>query len=110
MSKAIDRLRKRGRWPVKLAEDTVYIRAMVKGEQREAREVSDDELRGYFIFGTILLEDDGAPSYPRVAGESPDDFAKRIDAEMADVPEDHKMALLTALAKASSVPENLAKN
>ncbi len=110
MSKLIERIQKRKKWPVKLGEDTIYIRALVKREQREAQEVSDPILRGYFIFGCILLEDDGSMTFTRAAGESPTDFAARVGEVMDSVPEDSQAAIANALTKAQTVPESLAKN
>jgi hypothetical protein len=110
-SRTIDKIRKRSKWPVKLDDETtVYIRTMVKGEQRASKEITDDELRGYFIFGVILLEDDGTPSFTRNDGETVAEFAARVAAEMDDVPQDHQMKILDALTKASNVPESIPKN
>jgi len=109
-SKVITRIQKRNKWPVTLGDDTIFIRAMTKGDQRAAREIEDLELRGYFVFGCVLLEDDGSLAFPREPGEAAADFAKRVDAAMQEVPEDFKAAILNALNKIHSAPETLPKN
>ena len=110
-SRTIDKIRKRSKWPVKLDDETtVYIRTMVKGERRESRTIEDLELRGYFVFGKVLLEEDGTLSFPQNEGESAEDFAKRVEAEMSDVPDDHQAMILSELNRASAPPENLPKN
>lgn len=122
MSKVISRIQKRNKWPVKLGDETIFIRAMTKREQREAREIAAPdgatqieksaamELRGYFVFGCIILEDDGAPSFQRAEGESSCEFAARIDLKMEDVPEDFKAAILDELNRIQTAPGTLPKN
>jgi len=111
MSKTLNAIRKRQKWPVKVGDDTVYVRALTKGEQRQSREIEDMEQRAAFIFGIALIEDDGSPSFPRNDGESAGDFAKRVDAELDDVPEDAKAEILKQLAKVHSADvEKIAKN
>lgn len=122
MSKVITRIQKRNKWPVKLGDETIFIRAMTKREQREAREIAAAEsatqaeknaameLRGYFVFGCIILEDDGSLSFPRAEGESCHEFAKRVDREMEEVPEDFKATILDELNRIQTAPGTLPKN
>lgn len=133
MSSVMKALNKRRRWPVDLGDgDKVFIRAMIKREQRESREMVVDatqlekmspeertkaeadmnELRGYFIFGTIILGEGDSMQFPRNEGEGAIDFAKRVESLMVDVPEDNKLLILQAYTKAHSTPsvEGLAKN
>lgn len=111
MSKTLNAIRKRQKWPVKVGEDTIYVRAMTKGEQRQSREIEDMEQRAAFIFGVALLEDDGSPLFQMNDGESAINFAKRVDAELDNVPEDTKAEILKQLAKVHSADvDKIAKN
>ena len=109
-SRTIDKIRKREKWPVKFGDDTVYVRDMLNSEKRAARSIDDAELRGYFMIGMMLLEEDGSRSYVRADGETPVDFATRVMNDMDDVPEAFQLSILETLAKTSAIPESLPKN
>ncbi len=111
MSKALNGIFKRRRWPIKLdAETTIFIRSMTNREIEEYAAIEDRNLSVGYMLGTVLVDDAGAELHPRLPEESAKDFAARVTEATQDMPNDTKMDVARTLAKVHTVPDTLAKN
>ena len=119
MSVVLNMLAKRRKYPVDLSTvdqecvGKVFVRALTKREQRELRGITAQdgedeqrtaELKDYFVYGCILLDENGTQAIARDENQSPREFAVKAEAEMADVPEDNKMLVLKAFKAVNEFP------
>ena len=103
MSTTIDRLRKRLKWPVKLGEETVYLRGATQGEIAESDPLDGVE-KTWFLFGVALLDEDGTQAIAR-DGASPEVFAQRVKETLSDVTLDQLKLVSEALNKICTAPD-----
>lgn len=98
MSGALSKLRKNRGTEVDIDGDKFQLRNMMIGELRRV-DALPVELKPGFIVGCKLCTDGGdAPELPQGEGESDEEWAKRVMAEIADV----STAKITAIVSWSS--------
>lgn len=107
-----DKLKKRRAYPVKGLEDT-FVRLFTQGEKPRFEKLAGDP-KGWFMFGTLLVNADGTQCCPQSEGEDDTAFSARVESAMADVDDGVLMlirdAILT-LQKGEAVPiEDIVKN
>lgn len=79
MASAIDKVRKRLKYPVDLDGDTVYVRALRGSEFRTAhQELANNDAGFGYAIGCGLLNDDGSQAFSVQPGESPEAFGNRV--------------------------------
>lgn len=133
---ALDKLKKRRKFPVTIGDETVFISAMSKSDikrladvnsvptltkgpdesdeafaERVAAEEKNHASPDEFILGLVLLDDAGNPAFTPNEGESDRDFAERVAAETVDVPHITKKEIYAAVRRVSGyIVEELEKN
>lgn len=107
-----DKLKKRRAYPVKGLEDT-FVRLFTQGEKPRFNALTGDT-KGWFMFGTVLVNADGTQVCPQTEGESDTDFAARVETAMADVDDGVLFLIRDAIEtmqKGEAVPvEDIVKN
>jgi len=79
MASAIDKVRKRLKYPVDLDGDTVYVRALRGSEFRTAhQELANNDAGFGYAIGCGLLNDDGSQAFSVQPGESAEAFGNRV--------------------------------
>lgn len=107
-----DKLKKRNCYAVE-GLDGVFIRLLRQGEKKTFGELTGDA-KGWFFFGTVLVESNGDQSCPRNEGESTEAFIARVAEAMDDVDDGVLLLVRQAyekLMRGEQVPlETIAKN
>lgn len=107
-----DKLKKRRAYPVDGVDDT-YVRLLTQDEKPRLSKLDGDP-KGYFLFGKIIVHQDGSQVCPQHEGESDEDFSNRVAVEMADVDDGVLMLVRDAFKKLQAgerIPvDDIAKN
>jgi hypothetical protein len=98
LSSVVDRIRRRRKYPVKLGDDTVFVRSMTIAENKAVEPFSAEiESLGYAI-GVCLLNDDGSQVFAIGKDETANAFGARVLAEL-DIPDDARNIITEAIMK-----------
>lgn len=101
MADARDVIRKRSFYPVPFNGDTIHVRAMRESELKVLSEFYDAPESFGFAIGKSLLNEDGTNCYTEEESESPQEFGKRVLADL-DLQSDIKSRLMAVIQKVSS--------
>ncbi len=105
MSDMLGKLKKRRCYPVDLGDgDQVHCRAMTIGELKDVDPLAKD-LKTPFIMGRGIVNSDGSEQFPRKPDETPEQYANRMQTELADVSTETIAAISAAIGKIGKVPE-----
>lgn len=100
----IERLRKRRKYPVTIAREEIWIRAMTQDEFKRAMALQGDEESYGMAIGFGLLDEDGeSPLFVQESGETDVDFGARV-LEATGFPTDTRAELATKILKLSNGP------
>jgi len=107
-----EKLKKRRCYPVP-GLDGVFVRLFTQGEKPRFNAL-DGEAKGQYLFGTVLVNEDGSQCCPRIEGETEADWLARVETEMSDVDDGVLLLIRDAvntLIKGEQVPvEDIVKN
>ena len=112
MSEALNKLKRRRSYPVKLpAGDEIMIRSQTFGEIRRTVAIKDKIIQIGFTIGCVILGDDGTNLFNKQPDETDDAFASRVLDE-CELDIESATAIREAIEKVHTVPkqEVLAKN
>lgn len=112
MSKTIERLLKRRCHEIKVGDDSFYVKALTIADGNQIGKFKNPDDGTYWAVGRALVESDGAEVFPRQSEESPEEYVKRLSAELADMPQDTLADVMSAVVRLARPPsaETLAKN
>lgn len=111
-SSILDRYRKR-RWrKVTINGEEFTIRGMTKPDKRRVAAMPTPELQDALSAAFIMLNDDATFLFSQNEGETDEDFAKRVEVEIEDIPPETRYELANASIRLDKYPpmENLIKN
>lgn len=98
-----ERLQRRRFYPVRIAGETVHVRALLDSERRAMLGfLNEPESFGY-VLGCCLLNDDQSRAFTAHDGEGPQAFGARVLAEL-DLPDDTKGELCRKVLELSKGP------
>lgn len=110
MSEVAKRVWKRRRYPVVLGEgdgaETLHVRSLTFAELEALDTITDGLMKTFFMVGVGFVDANGDQVYPKVDGETPDQYAARIKAECVDIPSDTLHELGAAIAKIEKTPKH----
>ncbi len=107
-----EKLKKRRAFPVDGREGE-FVRLLTKDEKKAFTAMRGDA-KAWYLFGKVIVEQDGSQVCPQTEGESDEAFATRVCEAMGDVDDGVLLQIRQSfdkLMRGESVPlDNLAKN
>lgn len=100
----LQKIQRRRNSEVNLGGETVRIQSLSYYDGVATDSISETPLKVYYAIGSCLLEDDGKPTFPKAEGETPVEFAKRVQAATKDMGAEVVTALSEAISKLTKPP------
>lgn len=112
MSGVLNRLKRKRGFPVVIDDETYYVRSPTIGELRRLDAIPTDLKTGFLVGCTLCCGQDGSQESPQQDGESDEQWASRVMAELSDVPTETIRALSQGVASIGKIPssESVVKN
>lgn len=99
----IERLQKRRKYPVTVAGEEIWIRAMTQDESKRAMEFANEEESFGLLIGFGLLNESGDPIFTVDSGEADVDFGRRV-LDATDFPTDTRAELAEKILRLTKGP------
>lgn len=106
MASTIDRLRKRTKCPVRIGDETVYVRGLTYSEWNEIQPLREEAESNGIAIGWCLLADDGSAVFARKEGEALKDFGARVLTEL-DIEVGTGLYLAAKIIKVTQEPPDI---